>query len=205
MKIHLPYAENIYKNNWFFALLWALLTFAYLIVENYFVCVKDIKWFGSYYLGVYVLFSIYILYMIKYLFDQNEKIIYNVKNDNNILEDVSMINQIGISKELNILPLYYVLLFSISKVILFLVNIPNLKLVNPSTYFTYFGFNAYLLIVMGVFWYRYNKLKIYVVKEKRISISYTIFIIVYTLLMLFGEHLPFLKDIVELLQCVLKK
>ena len=201
----------MYMQTWVLATLWTTFMIVLTILYNHYDCVKKLNVLSLETIGAtaLILFTINILIIFGYTIRQKSIINKNIKNGNNkekvlesvdIMEGADKLDHYIVTKNyLNVLPLYIIAIYSLSKIIIYTVDFfSNVKTI-------YIGIDSigiWIALLLGAGWL-WLSLKKYAHEEAQYSMKYTIFISVVTGLSLYWKILiPYFVDISILSKCI---
>lgn len=195
--IALHIGKYFYQNHIYLTITWSILMFLMFIKINYYSCLDKLKLVTSI---EHVFLFFMLLFLISGMFfllfsrsiQKNERAIID-KENSEFVQTIRNQDEIKI----NILPLFYVWVFSSSKIIVILYDFfyknKNIDLTNYflMIWIAFFGFSLY-------YWckFKYKSSETY-------SVPYVIFILLYTLGVVFWQELiPYVKNILLLKNCI---
>lgn len=196
-KIHLKIGKYFYENTIYLTLTWTILMFLMFIKINYFSClqkldfVKGIENIFLFFMLIFLTSGIFFI-----LFSRNiRKNKREIMDKNNSQFTLELRNHDDI--KINILPLFYIWIFSLSKIVISLYDYFYKSISIDLT-------NYFLMIWVGLFlatlfyWCKF-KYKASV----KYSIKYLLFVTIYTLGIIFWQELvPYVKNILLLKNCI---
>jgi len=201
----------MYMQTWILAILWTIFMIVLTILYNYYDCTKKLTVLSLETIAttVLTLFTINILIILGYTLRQKSIINRNIKNGKNnekVLESVDITegadkldHYIVTQNYLNVLPLYIITIYALSKIIIYMVYFFS----NRKKYIIAIdSIGIWIALLLGTGWL-WLSLKKYAHKEAQYSIKYTIFIGVITWLSLYWTTLiPYFIDISMLSKCI---
>jgi hypothetical protein len=197
----------IYKQTWALALFWTLIVLLLTLMIDYTSCLNKALWIQLVFKVAMAIFTMQASIIIVFSYYQKTKIDKNLKEGNDGLSGIGMLSEanydgtIYISespKQLFILPLYVIAIYSISKIIIILVK--GSHFFYSDEFFYMIMIWGALLIFSGVLWFLLKK---YADSRSQYSIKYTLIVITLTTLSIFWQYaVPYVVDIIEVSKCV---
>jgi len=191
--------KYFYHNYFYLTITWSILMFLMFLKINYTICLEKLNFTNSInniYLVFIILFTIigsFFLYF-SHNIRKNKKQIID-KDNSNFVGRIRNHDDIKIV----ILPIFYIWIFALSKIIITIYKLnttPN----NDISFYTlmvWLGFFIATLYYWCIFKYKANE-------KQRYNIGYTIFIVLYTLSILYWDILvPYIKNIFLLKNCIM--
>jgi len=196
-----------YTRTWIFTLLWSYMVIFITLYTHYDSCWIYATWLYELFLISLIIFGFLSAFILIFTFFQTQKIRNNIEKGNNKYDDLDMLVEDTLpdhaittddTKKILILPLYYLWIYALSKIIIFFVK------ETPPDAIKIFFFTWIAILIFSLWlWIRSKK---YVKVDESYSIKYTLLIAIITLVSIYWNYItPYIADIIRVVNCVLEQ